>query len=114
MAFALLALTIDERVIILAALEDPPEGLAELRAVLLNEHEWHARTRLTFRPIPPVGIKVLTRRLVRRSGGHFRGSGAGMGASAARSILTPDEDKPRLSMRGPAPRAGRVAGPLAA
>jgi hypothetical protein len=36
----LLALTIDERAIILAALEDPPDGLAELRAVLLNEHEW--------------------------------------------------------------------------
>ena len=30
----LLALTIDERAIILAALEDPPDGLAELRAVL--------------------------------------------------------------------------------
>ena len=39
----LLALTIDERAIILAALEDPPEGLAELRAVLLNEHEWRQR-----------------------------------------------------------------------
>ena len=31
-AVALLALTIDERAIILAALEDPPEGLAELAA----------------------------------------------------------------------------------
>ena len=41
---ALLALTIDERAIILAALEDPPNGLAELRAVLLNEHEWRQRT----------------------------------------------------------------------
>ena len=30
---ALLALTIDERAIILASLEDPPEGLAELRAL---------------------------------------------------------------------------------
>ena len=40
---ALLALTIDERAIILAALEDPPDGLAELRAVLLNEHEWRQR-----------------------------------------------------------------------
>ena len=30
---SLLALTIDERAIILAALEDPPDGLAELRAV---------------------------------------------------------------------------------
>ena len=30
---ALLALTIDERAIILAALEDPPDGLTELRAV---------------------------------------------------------------------------------
>jgi hypothetical protein len=34
----LLALTIDERAIIMAALEDPPEGLVELRAVLTNEH----------------------------------------------------------------------------
>ena len=38
-----LALTIDERAIILAALEDPPDGLAALRAVLLNEHEWRQR-----------------------------------------------------------------------
>ena len=43
---ALLALTIDERAIILAALEDPPDGLAELRAVLLNEHEWRQRAGL--------------------------------------------------------------------
>jgi hypothetical protein len=40
---ALLALTIDERAITLAALEDPPDGLAELRAVLLNEHQWRQR-----------------------------------------------------------------------
>jgi hypothetical protein len=40
---ALLALTIDERAIILAALEDPPDGLAELRSVLLNEHQWRQR-----------------------------------------------------------------------
>lgn len=39
----LLALTIDDRAIILAALEDPPEGLAELRGVLMNEHEWRKR-----------------------------------------------------------------------
>ena len=36
-------LTIDERAVILASLEDPPEGLIELRAVLLNEHEWRQR-----------------------------------------------------------------------
>jgi hypothetical protein len=40
---SLLALTIDERAIILATLEDPPDGLAELRAVLINEHEWRQR-----------------------------------------------------------------------
>ena len=40
---ALVALTIDERAIILAALDDPADGLAELRAVLLNEHEWRQR-----------------------------------------------------------------------
>jgi hypothetical protein len=39
----LLALTIDERAIILASLEDPPDGLSELRAVLLSEHEWRQR-----------------------------------------------------------------------
>ena len=42
----LLALTIDERAVILDQLEDPPEGLAELRAVLLGEHEWRRRTGL--------------------------------------------------------------------
>lgn len=36
----LLGLTIDERAIIINALDDPPEGLAELRAVLLGEHQW--------------------------------------------------------------------------
>ena len=39
----LLALTIDERAVILAELED---ALAELRAVLLNEHEWRRHTGL--------------------------------------------------------------------
>ena len=42
----LLALTIDERAIILGQLEDPPDGLAELRGVLLSEHEWRQRTGL--------------------------------------------------------------------
>ena len=40
---ALLALTIDERAIILASLEDPPDGLAELRGVLWSEFEWRER-----------------------------------------------------------------------
>ncbi len=39
----LIALTIDERAVILAALEDPPQPLAELRAVLLGEHQWRQR-----------------------------------------------------------------------
>lgn len=39
----LLALTIDERAIILDALDDPPDGLAELRGVLMNEYEWRQR-----------------------------------------------------------------------
>ena len=39
----LLALTIDERAIILNALDDPPDELAELRGVLLNEHQWRQR-----------------------------------------------------------------------
>lgn len=42
---------IDERAIILASLEDPPEGLAELRAVLLNEHQWRRREGLD--PVEP-------------------------------------------------------------
>lgn len=35
-----LALTLDERAVMLAALEDPPHQLAELRAVLLADHQW--------------------------------------------------------------------------
>jgi hypothetical protein len=49
---SLLALTIDERAIILDSLDDPPEGLAELRAVLLNEHRWRQREGLDS-PLPP-------------------------------------------------------------
>ena len=37
---ALLALTLDERALMLATLEDPPPELAELRAVLLADHTW--------------------------------------------------------------------------
>ena len=36
----LLALTLDERALMLAALEDPPDDLTELRAVLLADHQW--------------------------------------------------------------------------
>ena len=36
----LLALSLDERAVRLAVLEDPPAGLAELLAVLLNDHRW--------------------------------------------------------------------------
>jgi hypothetical protein len=39
----LLALTLDERAILLAALQDPPPGVAELRAVSLNDHQWRLR-----------------------------------------------------------------------
>ena len=38
-----LALTIEDRERILRALDDPPEGLAELRGVLLLEHEGRVR-----------------------------------------------------------------------
>ncbi|MBA3377026.1 MAG: hypothetical protein H0U00_14650 [Actinobacteria bacterium] len=41
-----LALTIDDREHILRALDDPPAGLAELRGVLLREHEWRRRVGL--------------------------------------------------------------------
>jgi hypothetical protein len=39
----LLALTLDERSLILASLEDPPEGLGELRGVLVKEHQSRQR-----------------------------------------------------------------------
>ena len=39
----IVALTIDDRERILRALDDPPDGLAELRGVLLREHEWWVR-----------------------------------------------------------------------
>jgi len=38
-----LALTIDERELILRALDEPPAGLEELRRVLLGEHTARAR-----------------------------------------------------------------------
>jgi len=38
-----LALTIVDRERIIRALDDPPAGLAELRGVLLREHEWRVR-----------------------------------------------------------------------
>jgi len=41
-----LALTIEDRERILRALDDPPAGLAELRGVLLREHEWRKRVGL--------------------------------------------------------------------
>ena len=42
----LLALTLDERALLLAALDDPPQALAELRAVLLADHQWRRNERL--------------------------------------------------------------------
>ena len=42
----LFALTVDERAVILAALEDPPCGLAELRGVLMNDHQWRGEVGL--------------------------------------------------------------------
>ena len=38
-----LALSIDEREAIIRALDDPPDGLVELRGILLQEHEWRMR-----------------------------------------------------------------------
>lgn len=38
-----LALTIDERKQIICVLDDLPSGLAELRGVLVREHEWRVR-----------------------------------------------------------------------
>ena len=39
----LLALTTDERMIILSQLDDPPAALAELRGRLMSEHEYRLR-----------------------------------------------------------------------
>lgn len=36
----LLALSLDERALMLSALEDPPQELAKLPAVLLADHQW--------------------------------------------------------------------------
>lgn len=38
------ALSLAERAVLLNVLEDPPPGLVELRAVLLNDHQWRKRT----------------------------------------------------------------------
>jgi hypothetical protein len=39
----IVALTVTDRESLLRALEDCPDGLGELRAVLLKEHEWRVR-----------------------------------------------------------------------
>ena len=44
-----LALTIPERETIIRALDDPPPGLEELRAVLLREHVGRVRTASSIR-----------------------------------------------------------------
>jgi hypothetical protein len=36
----LLALSLDEQALLLSALEDPPQELAELGAALLADHQW--------------------------------------------------------------------------
>jgi hypothetical protein len=46
METVVVALTIEDRERIIRALDDPPAGLAELRGVLLREHEWRKRTGL--------------------------------------------------------------------
>jgi hypothetical protein len=43
----LVPLTIDEREAILRCLEDGPAEFAELRAVLVTEHEWRRREGMT-------------------------------------------------------------------
>jgi hypothetical protein len=40
---SVVALTIEDRERIIRALGDRPDGLAELRGVLLREHEWRVR-----------------------------------------------------------------------
>jgi hypothetical protein len=40
---AVISLSIEDRERILRVLEDCPDGLAELRGVLLREHEWRRR-----------------------------------------------------------------------
>ena len=40
---AMVALTIQDREAILRTLDDPPAGLAELRGVLLDEHQGRVR-----------------------------------------------------------------------
>ena len=37
------SLTLPDRLAVLTVLDDPPDGLAELRGVLLSEHEWARR-----------------------------------------------------------------------
>ena len=39
----IVGLTIDDREALLRTLDDPPVGLAQLRDVLLTEHDWRVR-----------------------------------------------------------------------
>jgi hypothetical protein len=77
----ILALTIDERAIILNALDDPPEALAEFRGVLMNEHQW--REAQGSRGQKPSRLTtVMSRLVVRKSSRGTRNFGPPIGCAS--------------------------------
>ena len=96
---SLLALTIDERAIILDQLEDPAEGLAELRGVLVDEHQWRQAggSQLLTRPAQRSRSSTASLCSIRRR--DLRGLGRAAPRSAGALAPRPRPDPLKRSTR---------------
>jgi len=99
----LVALSIQGREAILSALDDPTLELAQLRGVLLREHEWRMRVGLVARELP-----------ADREGIGNSIWGAGRGYAGRRPVLATERSAlrqaidARMAARGEAGAAGRT------
>jgi hypothetical protein len=94
----LVALSIQGREAILSALDDPTLELAQLRGVLLREHEWRMRVGLVARELPADREGI---------GNSIWGAGRRPVLATERSALRQAIDA-RMAARGEAGAAGRT------
>jgi hypothetical protein len=62
-------LSIEDREAIVSTLDDPPEGLSELRGILLAEHEWRMREGLVY-SAKPRALFLTVAKFAPRQQGH--------------------------------------------
>ena len=92
----LLALSVEERDEILGVLVDCPDGLGELRAVLLQQHEWRRREGIDAARLPAESHRASSRRPRRATprrrpslGGPSNSPGSGAGSATPYSWPAP-------------------------